>query len=90
MHLRFDVISAGTQAHAAQAQGLGIRPKALIEISWHHAQGQDALHSRARGCGVDPRNLAQRIMDVSTPALPRMEICALLANTARDYHYYYY
>lgn len=28
-------------------------------------QARDPIYSRSRGCGVDPRNLAQRIMDVS-------------------------
>lgn len=35
-------------------------------------QARDPIYSRSRGCGVDPRNLAQRIMDIRSQIAKEM------------------
>ena len=43
---------------------------------WLEMQGRAAMYTTNRGCGVDPRSLAQRIMEVCTGlAYSKREVC---------------
>ena len=55
--------SGSTPAAPACADALHIRPLPSAVMC---SQGRDSLFDNVRSCGVDPRSIAQRIMDIRT------------------------